>query len=80
MMQEIQPGAERVTAVLTSHLESGENFDGPITLGTYPENRAEIFVRTQGITINVQVGDVDALCKQLKRAKKLALEQPEPGV
>lgn len=76
MLTEFTPSREHVTAVITSHLAvSGENFDGAITIGHYPENNAEVFLRTQGITINVQLADVDDLCRQLKRAKKLAAEQ-----
>lgn len=75
MLTEFLPNAEHVTAVITSHLDSGENFDGAIAIGYYPENPAEIWLRTQGVTINVQLGDVDDLCRQLKRAKKLAAQQ-----
>jgi hypothetical protein len=77
MMTEMHPDLESVTAVLTSHMESGENFDGAISLGFYSGQRAEVFIQAQGVTINIQCADVDAFCKQLKRAKKLAQEQPE---
>lgn len=75
MLIEFAPTADHVTAVMTSHLQTGENFDGAIVIGFYPESTIEIFVRTQGVTINVQLADVDDLCRQLKRAKKLAAEQ-----
>lgn len=74
-MSEFTPNNEHVTAVITSHLDSGENFDGAIVLGYYPENSAEVWIRTQSVTINVQLPDVDDLCRQLKRAKKLAAQQ-----
>lgn len=75
MITEISDSGERVTAVMTSHLQDGENFDGAIVIGFYPASDKEVFIRAQGITINVQLGDVDDLCRQLKRAKKLAAEQ-----
>lgn len=75
MITEISDSAERVTAVMTSHMPDGVNFDGAIVIGFYPENDKEVFIRAQAITINVQLGDVDDLCRQLKRAKKIAAEQ-----
>lgn len=72
MLTEFSETTERVTAVITSHLESGENFDGAIVIGFYPENNMEVFIQVQGITINVALADVDDLCRQLKRAKKIA--------
>jgi hypothetical protein len=74
MLTELAPNSERATAVITSHLESGENFDGAIVIGVYPENETEIWIESQGTRIAVMCGDVDSLCKQLKRAKKIALE------
>ena len=77
MMAIFVPAVEHVTAVMTTHLETGENFDGAITLGYYPGNRAEVFIQTQGQTVNIQVPDVNAFCRELKRAKKMAIEQEQ---
>ena len=63
---------ETCTAVMTSHLETGENFDGAIAIGHYG-NPDEIWIQARGATVSINVTDVDALCKQLKRAKALAL-------
>lgn len=63
------------TAVITSHLETGENFDGAIALGYYREQMNEIWLRFNGVTLNVQLEDVDVLCKQLKRAARMCRQQ-----
>lgn len=73
MITEFVPGVEYVTAVLTSHLATGENFDGAITIGHYG-NATEIWIELQGTRQNITIGDVDGLCKQLRRAKKKAIE------
>lgn len=75
MLTEIGIG-ETCTAVITSHLETGENFDGAITIGHY-DSPDEIWIQARGVTVSINVTDVDALCKQLKRAKALALEFKE---
>ena len=74
MMTELAPATETVTAVLTSHLETGENFEGAILIGTYPGNDAEVWIAFNGARLNIQCPDVDAFCKQLKRAVKIARE------
>jgi hypothetical protein len=74
-MTEISPGSEVVTAVLTSHLETGEDFEGAILIGYYPQNNAEVWIEAHGTRTNIQCADVDAFCKQLKRAKRIAVEQ-----
>lgn len=79
MLTEFTESSERVTAVITSHLESGENFDGAIVIGFYPQNNMEVFIQAQGIVINVALGDVDDLCRQLKRAKKIAAAEVVDG-
>lgn len=76
-MTEFDSESETVTAVLTSHMESGENYEGAIVIGIYPENKAEVWIEAHGERTNIQCEDVDAFCKQLKRAKKLALEQSD---
>lgn len=75
MMTQVTPDHERVTAVMTSHMSSGENFDGAILIGIYPSSPGEVWVEMQGRRTNIQVSDVDAFCKQLKRAAKLAAAQ-----
>jgi hypothetical protein len=67
--------SESVTAVITSHMETGENFDGAIVIGVYPEDLDEIWIETQGVRTNIQVADIPAFCKQLKRAGQIAQEQ-----
>lgn len=66
--------AEVCTATMTSHLTSGENFDGPLSVGFYPGSD-EVWVQHGGHTINIQAEDVDQFCRELKRAKKLAMER-----
>lgn len=73
MIKEFSPEVEHITAVLTSHLETGENFDGAIVIGHYG-NSTEIWIEFQGARQNVSVGDVDNLCRQLRRARKMATE------
>jgi hypothetical protein len=79
VMTQLTPSSEQVTAVLTSHLATGENFDGAILIGIYPGQKDEIWIRAHGVTINVQLPDVEDLCKQLRRAKKMAGEQEADG-
>lgn len=74
MMTEYDNG-ERVTAVMTSHTDSGENYEGAITIGVYPENDQEIWVAFGNGRMNVQLADVPAFCKQLKRAAVIAATQ-----
>lgn len=78
MMTELSPFADRCTAVMTSHLDSGENFEGAILFGVYPDNQLEIWILAAGVRTNINVTDVDAFCKQLKRAAKIAREQESP--
>lgn len=75
MLTEFGAG-EICTAVMTSHMESGENYDGAITVGHYGDT-GEIWIGFHGERVNINVTDVDALCKQLKRAKALALATKE---
>ncbi len=77
MLLELAPASEHVTAVITSHMETGENFDGAIVIGVYPGNREEIWIEFHGQRANVRGKDVEDLCKQLRRARKIAGEQPE---
>lgn len=77
MLTELDPDSERVTAVITSHMETGENFDGAILIGVYPENRDDVWIEFHDKRANVRCTDVDTFCKQLKRAKAIALEQKE---
>ncbi len=70
-------GGEVCTAVMTSHMESGENFDGAISIGYYPSSSQEIWIESKGQRTNIQLSDVDAFCKQLKRAAKLAKAQEQ---
>ncbi len=66
------------TAVMSSHLETGENFDGAISIGHYNVG-GEIWIEAKGMRMNIQAADVDTLCKQLKRAKSMAASTEEPG-
>lgn len=71
---------ETCTAVITSHLESGENYDGAVSIGHYAD-APEIWIAANGSRFHLQLVDVDVFCKQLKRAKTLAvaasLSQPK---
>lgn len=75
MINEFDPVVEAVTAVLTSHLSSGENFDGAIIIGYYPETDSEVWFHNGKHRLNIQCSDIDELCKQLKRAKRMASSQ-----
>ena len=75
MITEFAPIAERCTAVLTSHMEGGENFEGALAIGVYPYATNEIWMEFSGQRINIQSADVPDLCKQLRRAAKIATEQ-----
>jgi hypothetical protein len=78
MLTELAVVGESVTAVLTSHLATGENFDGAMLFGIYPGNTEEIWIEFRGQRLNLQLPDVPAVIKQLKRAAKLAAEQETP--
>ena len=65
---------EICTATITSHLESGENFDGAIAIGYY-QGQTEVWIQSVQHRFSVQPQDINALCKQLKRAKLIAMEQ-----
>ncbi|KAF1019669.1 MAG: hypothetical protein GAK30_02985 [Paracidovorax wautersii] len=67
--------AERVTAVITSHLDDGDNYDGAIVIGVYPHSQSEIWIEHQGARSNIQVADIPGLIKQLRRAARIAEEQ-----
>lgn len=66
---------EKCTAVLVSRLDSGENFDPPILIGVYPSENNEIWIEFNGQRVNININDVLPLCAELRRAKKIALEQ-----
>ena len=72
---EFAPGSEVITAAFNSPVESGEAFGTPISVGYYIGTH-EIHIQHNGATLNIQAVDVNEFCKQLKRAAKLALEQP----
>ena len=74
MITEFNSG-ETCTAVITSHLETGENFDGAISIGYYKESSNEVWIQAQGYTVNIQLADLSEFIKQLKRAAKIAGEQ-----
>lgn len=74
MLTEFSTTTEHCTAIITSHMASGENFEGAISMGYYPGEPEEIWLELKGTRINIQLADVDVLCKQLKRAAKLAKE------
>jgi len=60
---------------MTSHFGNGENYEGAICVGVYPDSDAEIWIEVPASRININVDDVNALCRQLKRAAKIAREQ-----
>lgn len=69
-------GANEIcTAVMTSHLVTGENYDGAFSIGYYPGQNNEIWIQAQGYTINVQLDDLNEFIKQLKRAALIAKGQ-----
>ncbi len=68
--------SENVTATMTFHLESGEGFDGPLSIGTYPSSPGEVWIEIDGSRRNIPAEDIDVFCKQLKRAARIATEKP----
>lgn len=76
MHAEIDSNIEKVTAVLTSHMESGENFEGAILIGVYLGSQDEIWIQNSGHRFNLRCADVPTFCKLLKTAAQIAKEQP----
>ena len=75
MITEFAIATEICSSVLTTHLESGENFDGAVSIGFYPQNPCEVCIEHQEHRMNIQCVDIDAFCRQLRRARQLAIEQ-----
>lgn len=73
MITEFHPEQDCVTAVITSHMDSGENFEGAITLGVHAGSSGEIWMAAGGARFNIQCRDIPDLVKQLKRAAKIAM-------
>ena len=73
MITEFAYGSEHCTAVMTSPLLSGEEFDGPISTGVYP-GQSEVWLEFKNTRVNIQARHIDEFCKQLKRAKRVAAE------
>lgn len=73
-LTEFAPGSDRIVAAFNSELSSGESFGPPICIGFYV-GEAEVFIQHGDQTANLQASDVDAFCKQMKRAAKLAKDQ-----
>lgn len=67
---EFSIAGETCTAAMTSNLEFGECYGGPISVGYY--SQVECWIKHEGHTINIQTVDVNDFCKQLKRAARIA--------
>jgi hypothetical protein len=74
---ELSPKAEVVTTIFRTETADGATWDAPVAFGYYPGNRDEVFVQSEEWLYNIQCSDVDEFCRALKRAKKLAMEQPK---
>lgn len=72
---QVAPTVESVTAILVSRLDSGENFDPPVLIGIYPSSNKEIWVESDGKRVNINVEDVNPLCRELRRARDIAVGQ-----
>lgn len=70
---ELSPGSDVVTAVFNSEMETGESFEAPICIGYYRGSN-EVFLMQSDHVMNIQNGDINEFCKQLKRAAKIAAE------
>lgn len=74
MLTEFTPTAEQCTAVITSHTESGDNYEGAISVGYYPGVLDEIWIEFKGTRMNIHLSNIDVVCRQLKRAARIAKE------
>lgn len=66
---------EAVTAVLVPRVDSGENFDPPVLVGIYQSSNDEVWIEIAGKRANINITDVLPLCRELRRARALAMEQ-----
>lgn len=66
--------SEAVIAIFNSPQETGEAFGAPIVVGHYGSDTAEVFIRQGRECINIQAGDVKALCRILKKASDASLK------
>ena len=69
---------EVCTATINLEMPNGEAVSGPLHIGFYPneDDDDEIWIEQEGQRVQFSVRHFDAVIKQLKRANKLAKEQP----
>ncbi len=68
---------EVCTATINLEMPTGEAVSGPLHIGFYPcEKDGEIWIDQEGQRVQFSCRHFDAVIKQLKRAQKLAKEQP----
>lgn len=73
---EFFPGSEACTATIYMTNDLGEAFLGPLHIGCYP-GADEVWIKQDGLQIQIEGKYLDAVIKQLRRARKFAAEQAE---
>jgi hypothetical protein len=73
---EFAVGAEVCTATINLEMLGGEAVMGPLHIGYYPGEDHEVWIEQEGQRVQFSGRHFDAVIKQLKRAQKLAKEQP----
>jgi hypothetical protein len=63
---------ETCTAVITMESETGEAWQGPISIGYFTSE--ELWIECEGARINLPTRHLKDIIKQIKRTEKLALE------
>ena len=72
-LTELNPKIDMIVAAFNSDLDGGECYGDPIVIGYY-DGQGEVFIQQGDLLVNVMAKDIDAFCKQLKRAAKFAKE------
>lgn len=75
MVEEFAPSGERVTAVITQDIGTGESYGGPLTVGYYPDGGGEVWLECEGSRLNISAAHFQAVMRQLRRAHKIANEK-----
>lgn len=75
---EFSPSQEVLTATLHTTLETGESVVGPTHVGFYADG-TEIWIEREGQRVGVEVEDLNAFIKQLRRAAKMSAAHGKEG-
>jgi len=72
---EFTPICESITATIHMDMDGGESVQGPVHVGFYPDQE-ELFIACEGHRINISFRHLDAVIKQLKRARQISANTP----